>query len=121
MDSKSDKAIFPGYSTNSRAYTFFNLETKVQMESIIVVDEEFFIEKKIDVEEDVGTSAQTIDALENMADIEFNIKSTKNTLFVKEGHVKIMMVYIDVEDNVLERMSKRMVQHLGKQLQSEPE
>jgi hypothetical protein len=37
FDSKSDKAIFLGYSTNSRAYRVYNLKTKSVMESINVV------------------------------------------------------------------------------------
>jgi hypothetical protein len=41
FDSKSDKGIFLGYSTNSRAYRVFNKRIETIMESInVVIDDE---------------------------------------------------------------------------------
>lgn len=57
MDPKSDEGIFLGYSTNSRAYKFFNSRTKVMMESINVAVDDNIAEKGTDVEKDVGISS----------------------------------------------------------------
>lgn len=41
FDPKSDKGIFLGYSTNSRAYRVFNKRTETVMESInVVIDDQ---------------------------------------------------------------------------------
>ncbi|XP_075499187.1 uncharacterized protein LOC142537565 [Primulina tabacum] len=81
FDSKSDKCLFLGYATNSRAYRMFNLRTRTIMESINVVfddcadlkrktakdDVEDLLENPIslenaDVAPDVATSGTTCDA-----------------------------------------------------------
>ena len=56
MDPKSDEGIFMGYSTNSRAYRFFNSRTKVMMESINVIIDDRGWNVEEDVSEYVGTS-----------------------------------------------------------------
>ena len=48
FDAKSDKGIFLGYSTNSRAYRVYNKRTKTVMESINVVIDDTISEKDID-------------------------------------------------------------------------
>lgn len=77
MDPKSDEGIFLGYSTNNRAYRVFNSRTKVMMESIIVVFYDSIIVKGTNVDEDVRTSSQQMDASENVEDIESNIEPTR--------------------------------------------
>jgi len=58
MDPKSDKGIFLGYSTKSRAYMVLNYRTNTMMESKNVVVDDSTVGKGIDVKEDVGTSSQ---------------------------------------------------------------
>ena len=48
FDAKSDEGIFPGYSTNSRAYRVYNKRTKTMMESINMVIDDTIFEKDID-------------------------------------------------------------------------
>ena len=60
MDPKSDEGIFLGYSTNSRAYRFFNSRIKVMTESInVIIDDKGWNDEE-DVLEDVGTSLSDI-------------------------------------------------------------
>jgi hypothetical protein len=74
MDPKSNEGIFLGYSINSRAYKVFNSRTNTMMESINVVVDDSTVGKGTDVEEDVGTSSQQTDALENFLEIESYIE-----------------------------------------------
>ena len=60
MDPKSDKGIFLGYSTKSRAYKVFNSRTKVMMESINVIIHDKGWNDEEDVLEDVGTYLSNI-------------------------------------------------------------
>ncbi|XP_073064107.1 uncharacterized protein [Primulina eburnea] len=53
FDSKSDKCLFLGYATNSRAYRMFNLRTRTIMESINVVFDDRADLKKKTAEDDV--------------------------------------------------------------------
>ena len=62
IDLKSDEGIFLGYSTNNRAYRVFNSKTETVMESINVVIYDVPKEKVPDVDFDVGTSVQEINA-----------------------------------------------------------
>lgn len=54
------------------ACRFFNSRTKVMMESINIVVDDLIIQKVIDVHDDVGTSSQRNNDLENEADYESN-------------------------------------------------
>ena len=47
FETRGDKAIFLGYSPNSRAYRIYNLRTKALMESINVIVSDTIIENKI--------------------------------------------------------------------------
>ncbi|XP_073056906.1 uncharacterized protein [Primulina eburnea] len=59
FDSKSDKCLFLGYATNSRAYRMFNLRTRTIMESInVVFDDRADLEKKT-AEDDVEDLLET--------------------------------------------------------------
>ncbi|WJX12965.1 hypothetical protein P8452_03412 [Trifolium repens] len=61
LDPKSDKGIFLGYSTNSRAYRVYNSRTKVVMESYNVVVNDVETEKVDNVEYDVETSGPVLE------------------------------------------------------------
>ncbi|XP_073291044.1 uncharacterized protein [Primulina huaijiensis] len=64
FDSKSDKCLFLGYATNSRAYRMLNLRTRTIMESINVVFDDRVDLKKKTSEDDVE------DLLENQIPLE---------------------------------------------------
>ena len=50
FDAKSDKGIFLGYSTSSRAYRVYNLKPKIVMESTnVVINDEQCIEDHSEV------------------------------------------------------------------------
>ncbi|XP_073036620.1 uncharacterized protein [Primulina eburnea] len=59
FDSKSDKYLFLGYATNSRAYRMFNLRTRTIMESINVVFDDRADLKKKTAEDDVEDLLET--------------------------------------------------------------
>jgi hypothetical protein len=62
MDPKIDEGIFLGFSANSRAYRVFNSRTKVVMEAINVVIDDISVDRVPNVEPDVRTSIQEINA-----------------------------------------------------------
>lgn len=80
MNPKRDEGIFLGYSTNSISYRVFNSRTKVMMESVNIMVDDSTIEKGIDVDEDVETSSQQTDVLENKAGLESNIEPVSTEL-----------------------------------------
>ncbi|XP_073026767.1 uncharacterized protein [Primulina eburnea] len=59
FDSKSDKCLFLGYATNSRAYRMFNLRTRTIMKSINVVFDDCADLKKKTTEDDVEDLLET--------------------------------------------------------------
>ncbi|XP_075492581.1 uncharacterized protein LOC142530643 [Primulina tabacum] len=65
FDSKSDKCLFLGYATNSRAYCMFNLRTRTIMESINVVFDDCADLKKKTSEDDVEVLLDNPISLEN--------------------------------------------------------
>ncbi|XP_073290496.1 uncharacterized protein [Primulina huaijiensis] len=64
FDSKSDKCLFLGYATNSRAYRMFNLRTRTIMKSINVVFDDCADLKKKTTEDDVEDLLETRTSLE---------------------------------------------------------
>ncbi|CAL1383104.1 unnamed protein product [Linum trigynum] len=62
LDSKSDEAIFLGYSTQSRAYRIFNRQTLKVEESInVVFDESVSVSTAtVEDEDDLGLSSSTV-------------------------------------------------------------
>ncbi|XP_073019471.1 uncharacterized protein [Primulina eburnea] len=66
FDSKSDKCLFLGYATNSRAYQMSNLRTRTIMEFINVVFDDHSDLKKKTVEDDVDDLLEISTSLENM-------------------------------------------------------
>ena len=66
FDAKSDKGIFLGYSTNSRAYRVYNRHTKMVMESINVVIDDTISEKDID-DDSGGPNLKKIEGDDNMS------------------------------------------------------
>ncbi|XP_075491081.1 uncharacterized protein LOC142529427 [Primulina tabacum] len=65
FDSKSDKCLFLGYATNSRAYRMFNLRTRNIMESINVVFDDCADLKRKTAEDDVEDLLDNPISLEN--------------------------------------------------------
>ncbi|XP_075499879.1 uncharacterized protein LOC142538449 [Primulina tabacum] len=65
FDSKSDKCLFVGYATNSRAYRMFNLRTRTIMESINVVFDDCADLKRKTAEDDVEDLLENPISLEN--------------------------------------------------------
>ncbi|XP_075475760.1 uncharacterized protein LOC142511387 [Primulina tabacum] len=65
FDSKSDKCLFLGYATNSRAYRMFNLRTRTIMESINVVFDDCADLKRKTAEDDVEDLLGNPISLEN--------------------------------------------------------
>ena len=59
FDAKSDKGIFLGYSTTSRAYRVFNKRTKMVIESIIVVIDDAITRVEIDDDGEGPSSKET--------------------------------------------------------------
>ena len=69
FDAKSDKGIFVGYSTNTRAYRVYNKRTKTVMESINVVIDDTIFEKEID-DDGKGLNFKKNEGNDNMSQAE---------------------------------------------------
>ncbi|XP_073020894.1 uncharacterized protein [Primulina eburnea] len=65
FDSKSDKCLFLGYATNSRAYRMFNLRTRTIVESVNVVFDDCADLKKKTAEDDIEDLLDNPISLEN--------------------------------------------------------
>ncbi|XP_075499100.1 uncharacterized protein LOC142537473 [Primulina tabacum] len=78
FDSKSDKCLFLGYATNSRAYRMFNLRTRTIMESINVVFDDCADLKRKTAEDDVEDLLENPISLEN-ADVAPDVATSGTT------------------------------------------
>lgn len=79
MDPKSDEGTFLGYSTNSRVYKVYNKHTKTMVESInVIIDDNFEDKKEVKYE----VSHQQIDVpayvQHKESDIEFGSRNVEN-------------------------------------------
>lgn len=67
QDSKSDRGIFLVYSTNNRAYKVYNQQTRVVMESINVVINDYSNDKRVDDDDEIQPFCATQTSSSNHA------------------------------------------------------
>ncbi|XP_073049481.1 uncharacterized protein [Primulina eburnea] len=98
FDSKSDKCLFVGYSSNSRAYRVYNLRTRTTMESINVVFDDLADLTGKTIEDDIDRLLNESETPPN-TDVAPGVVTPETTLALAESNDELGK-YTENEDSV---------------------